>query len=331
MKNSVIKSAPFLHNSETTFNLHIDLLIGLLAVLVVAVVQNGLRVLALCLLSAFAAWIVETVGLLILRRSGGTDLRSIAMGMIIAFICPVTVPMWLPVSASAISVLFVRVLLGVNYKTLFMTPVIAWLYMLSVAPAQMTTYPAVRFYGAFPIIEKVGEFAATGSIAQQLQANQMPSYSVVDLLTGNYPGGMGTTCLFVIFCTCIYFIYRKSMAWQVSLSMILTVVVFALLFNRTHGNLLFSVLYELTATSYIFVAVFVAGDLINAPMQTVAKIAYGILVGVLTISFRYMGLAEHCVAISLFIANLLYELLDIVALRNKLHRIRKKSLKKITN
>ncbi len=324
MRTTKISSAPFLHNSETTFNIHIDLLIGLMAVMVISVVQNGLRALSLCLLSAFSAWTIETLGLLALKRHSGNDLRSIAMGIIIALLCPVTVPVWLPVSASILSVLFIRVLLGISYKTLFITPVIAWIFMLSVAPSEMTTYPAHRFFGAFPLIENVDGFVATGSIAQLLQANQMPPYNFLDLLSGNYPGGMGTTCIFVILCTCLYFIYRRSMAWQVSLSMIVTVGVFALIFNRTSGNLIFSVLYELASSSYIFAAVFIAGDIINAPMQSLAKIIYGVLIGVLTMLFRYMGLAEHCVALSLFIVNLLCEFLDFIALKININRTRKK-------
>ena len=155
MKHLEVKSSPFVHASETTWNLHIDMLIGLLAVMVIGVVQNGLRVLVLCLLSAFSAWLIETIGLLIQRRFMGSDLRSLAMGVTIALLCPVTVPLWLPVSASIFSVLFVRVLLPRQYQTLFMTPVLAWLYMLSVSPASMTTFPAVRFFGAFPLWESV--------------------------------------------------------------------------------------------------------------------------------------------------------------------------------
>lgn len=322
MNRSEVKSAPFVHDAETTWNLHIDLLIGLLAVMVISVVQNGFRVLALCLLSAFAAWLTETVGLLLLRRFGGTDLRSIAMGMIIALLCPVTVSLWVPVSAAVISVLFVRVLLGDQYKTLFMTPVLAWLYMLSVAPGSMTSFPAIRFFGAFPLWEPVGEFMATNSIAGQLQAHQLPSYTLMEIMTGNYPGGMGTTCIFVILCVCAYFIFRKSMAWQVSLAMILTVAVFGLLFPRAGDDRLLSMLYELTATSYIFAAVYIAGDLINAPTQPLARVAYGVLIGVFTMLFRYFGLAEHCVALAMFITYLGHELLDLIALKYKLRWIR---------
>ena len=69
---------------------------------------------------------------------------------------------------------------------------------------------------------------------------------------------------------------------------------------------------------------FIAGDIINAPMQSLAKIIYGVLIGVLTMLFRYMGLAEHCVAISLFIVNLLCEFLDFVALKININKTRKK-------
>lgn len=330
MKRTELKTSPFIHGSEIAFNLHIDLLVGLVSVLIIAVVQNGLRVLTIALLSAFAAWITETVGLIIVGRSGGADLRSIAMGLIIAMICPVTVPIWIPISASVISVLFVRVLLGPNYKTLFMTPVIGWLYMLSVAPADMTTYPALRSFGAFPLFENVNYdfIMSTDSVAQQLQAKRALTYNFLDIFTGNYPGGMGTTCIFIILAVCVYFIVRKSMAWQVSLSMIVTVTVFALIFNRTAYSPLFSVLYELTATSYIFVAVFVAGDLINAPMLTGAKIIYGILIGVFTMSFRYMGLSEHCVPLALLIANLLCEPLDVLVLYIQIFFLRKRMIRK---
>ena len=100
MIKTSIKSSPFIHGSENSLNLHLDLLIGLLSVMIISVVQNGLRILSLCLLSAFTAWITEKIGLIILHREKNTDFRSLAMGLIIAMLCPVTVPFWVPISAS---------------------------------------------------------------------------------------------------------------------------------------------------------------------------------------------------------------------------------------
>jgi len=212
MNKASVKTSPFIHGSETSINLHFDLLIGLLSVMIISVVQNGLRALTLCLLSAMTAWITEKIGLIIARRNKNTDLRSLAMGLIIAMLCPVTVPFWVPISASFFSVLFIRVILEPNYKNLFITPVIAWIYMLTVAPKAMTSYAVNITFDSFPPFENINQnsFVFDDSIAQQLQLKKELSYNFLDILTGNYPGGLGTTCIFIILAVCVYFIFRKT-------------------------------------------------------------------------------------------------------------------------
>jgi electron transport complex protein RnfD len=237
------------------------------------------------------------------------------------------VPLWVPAVSAFATVVFTRIILGKTYKRLFINSAIAWLIMLTIAPSQMTVFPAVRGFDVFPVFEGVESFQSTFSIAQSLQSGRTPPYTVLNLFTGHYPGGIGTTCIFIILAVCVYFIFRKNMAWQVSLSMILTVTVFALIFNRTTSSVLYSVLYELTATSYIFVAVFVAGDIINAPMLTLSKILYGVLIGTMTMLFRYLGLAEHCVVLALIICNLLAELLDLFSLKYELRYTKRKVFK----
>lgn len=309
------KSAPFIHKNETAINLHLDLLVGLVSVLIISVVQNGLRVLVISVASVLAAWLTETIGLMILRNNRRNDLRSIAMGLIIALISPISVPFWLPISASVFSVLLVRVILSTYFKKLFVTPVIAWLYMLSIAPGEMTKSPVERGFDLYPIFNNFGEDVRYfDSLAQQLQRKQPLYYDFFDIFTGDYPGGAGTTCIFIIFAICIYFIFRKSMAWQVSISMIITVAVIATIFNRTVSPWYYSVLYELSAGAYIFVAVFVAGDLINAPMLRTSKVIYGVLIGILTMLLRFFGLADHSVPLALLVVNLFCDWFDFLSL-----------------
>lgn len=325
MKTLFKKSSPFLHSEETCVNLKLDLLVGLLAVTVIAVIQNGLRVLAITTATAFTAWATDVLVGIFFKNAN--HLRAITTGLIIALLCPVTVPIWLPILSTFVTMLFTKLVLNGAYKKLFITPAIALIIMLSISPANMTVFPAVRGFNVFPVFENVETFQATSSIAQSLQYNRTPAYTLLDLFTGHYPGGMGTTCIFVILAVCIYFIFRKSMAWQVSLSMILTVTVFALIYNRTDSSLLYSVLYELTATSFIFVAVFIAGDIINAPMLTLSKIIYGFLLGTVSMVCRYMGLSEHCVVISLIVCNLLTEALDLFSLKYQIKATKHAALK----
>lgn len=328
--NNRVKSSPYLHGEETSNHLKLDLLIGLITVMVVSVVQNGLRVLTVCTLCAALAWSTETLGRVILRKGFGSGLRSLSIGLIIAMLCPVSVPVWLPAAATVCSVFFVDVLLWPNYSRLFMTPAIAWIFMLSIMPAKITTYPATNVGVELPFFRTPQEFETVRSIAQSLQYRSTPEYSITEILIGRYPGGMGTTCILIILAVCVYFIFRKSMAWEVSLSMILTVTVFALCFNRTGSSLYYSVLYELTAASYIYMAVFVAGDIINAPMLPLAKVAYGILIGVLSMLFRYSGLGEHSTALALTAAKLCANLLDLATLKLQIKRQRRKAIDKFS-
>ena len=202
--------------------------------------------------------------------------------------------------------------------------------MLSIMPAKITTYPATNVGVELPFFQTPQEFETVRSIAQSLQYRSTPEYSITEILIGRYPGGMGTTCILIILAVCVYFIFRKSMAWEVSLSMILTVTVFALCFNRTGSSLYYSVLYELTAASYIYMAVFVAGDIINAPMLPLAKVAYGVLIGVLSMLFRYSGLGEHSTALALTAAKLCANLLDLATLKLQIKRQRRKAIDKFS-
>ena len=92
--------------------------------------------------------------------------------------------------------------------------------------------------------------------------------------------------------------------------MICTVMVFALIFNRAGVTPLYSVIYELSASSFLYVAIFIAGDLINAPKLPLSRILFGVMLGVVTMLLRYFGLYEHAVVFSLVFVNLVSDVLD---------------------
>ena len=77
-------------------------------------------------------------------------------------------------------------------------------------------------------------------------------------------------------------------------------------------------------------AVLVAGDIINAPMLPLAKVAYGVLIGVLSMLFRYSGLGEHSTALALTAAKLCANLLDLATLKLQIKRQRRKAIDKFS-
>ena len=108
--------------------------------------------------------------------------------------------------------------------------------------------------------------------------------------------------------------------------MICTVAIFALIFNRANVSPLYSVIYELSATSFIYVAIFVAGDLINAPKLPLSRVLFGIAMGIVMMLLRYFGLYEHGIVFSLVLVNLASGILDKFTLYLRI--VREQKLKK---
>ncbi len=312
------KLAPYIHSTETVYTMHFDLLAALLPLIIVSAVQNGPRVIVMCVLSGMSAWVVETLGNFAKLRFKPAPFRAAVLGICMTLLCPVTVPVWMPALGAAAAALFVRVVLIGNFKNLFMSPAIGWLFLLSFFPKEMMTYPVNRGLVFYPVFSDITDFSEGWGLARYLQFGEKPPYRMLDILFGRYPGGMGTTCVLLIFAITVYFLIRRSIAWQTSLSMMATVAVFAALFNRTDASLFYSVVYELSASSLIYVAIFIAGDLFNAPKLPSARIAFGVLLGAVTLFFRYFGLYEHAVAFALVFVNLISEALDKMALSVRL-------------
>ena len=313
------KLAPYINSGETVAQLRLDLLFALLPLIVIATVQNGLRVLVMCALAAAASDVTELLSHLVGHKKPDL-LRAATLGLCLTMLCPITVPVWLPAAGSAFAVLFVRVILVGDFRTLFMHPAIGWLFMITVWPSYMMTYPKTSGFNAFPIFADVRGFESAWSIGQYLQFGEKPQSRMLDILFGRYAGGLGTTCIFAILAITVFFLIRKSIAWHVSLSMMATVAIFALFINRAGVSPAYSVVYELCAANLIYVAIFIASDLVNAPKLPVARVLFGVLIGIFTMLLRYFGMFEHCVLIALIFANLFSGAMDRIAVALRARR-----------
>lgn len=315
------KLSPFIHGNDSVTMIHFDLFAALLPLIIISVVQNGLRVLVMCFLSAISSYVVELLGNLIKGNFKPFQMRVCILSICITLLCPITVPIWMPAAGSVFATLLVRVILSDNYKKLFMTPAIGWLFLLSIWPKEMMTYPLYNSNENFPIFANIENFDVGITISHYLQFSQKPPYRMLDILAGLYSGGMGTTCVAAILLIAIYFIVRRSIAWQVPLSMICTVSVFALFINRAGVSPLYSIIYELASSSFIFVAIFIAGDLINAPKLPLSRVLFGITLGVVMMFLRYFGLYEHSIAFALVIVNLFADLLDMLTIKLRIKKV----------
>lgn len=308
----VNKAAPFLHSGETVRLMQGDVLVALLPAVIIAVMQTGLRALFLSAVSAAAAWLAETVWLLLSkRRTAGV--APLNIGLLLALVCPVSVPWWLPAAGSVVAVL-ICVFLGGMARRLFHPAAFSWLLMLVVFPAYMTRFPLVSAENILPVFSTPETFQQSASLSGLLQLGSRPPYGLSQLLVGNLPGGMGVTSLFVILACAVYLIYRRAIAWQALCGMAGISVLLSLLVDRSQAGAGWSVLYEISASGFLFAAVYIVSDPPSAPRLPLARFLYGVLCGGLVMIFRYIGWGDAGVPAAILVSQLASYPLDHLVL-----------------
>ena len=123
------------------------------------------------------------------------------------------------------------------------------------------------------------------SLVFQGEPVAVPDYSqltISELLTGNYPGLIGTACFICIIAGGVFLTLKGSMRLYSPLSYILTILVLYPVF--TTGTLRFDELVVyLLSSGVLFVAVFLLGDLTTMPSRFASGVFAGVVCGVLTL------------------------------------------------
>ncbi len=306
------KTAPFLHSGDTVRSIEGDMLIALLPPVVIAVMKSGFRSLFLCALSAAAAWIAASALLFLFKRRLAGPAAAGA-GLLVALLCPVSAPWWLPALGGTAAALL-QILFGLLPRPPFHPAALIWLLLGVFFPSYMHSFPAVSADNIPPVFGGPPALEQGVSIAHLLQLQVRPPHGLSQLLVGNIPGAMGTTSLLLIAACAVYLIYRRAIAWQAAAGMTGICALLGLLVDRGDAGPGWSMLFELSAAGFLFAAVYVAAAPGVSPRLPFARLLYGVLCGALTMIFRYLGMENSCVPAAILLAQLASPPLDRLVL-----------------
>ena len=120
-----ISSSPHAHSTTTTQTVMRDVLIALLPALIGSVVFFGLRALMVTLISAASCVFFEW-GYRKMMKLDNTawDLSAVVTGVLLAFVCPPTIPYWMIVVGALFAIVLVKQLFGGIGKN-FVNPALA--------------------------------------------------------------------------------------------------------------------------------------------------------------------------------------------------------------
>ena len=117
-----VSSSPHVHGPNRTGRLMLDVILALLPALVGAVVSFGPRVLLVCGLSVAACVFFEWGYRKVMKLDNTVrDLSAVVTGLLLAFVCPVTIPYWTILVGDFFAIIIVKQLFGGIGKN-FMNP-----------------------------------------------------------------------------------------------------------------------------------------------------------------------------------------------------------------
>lgn len=304
--NLTISSSPHAHSRNSTGVIMRDVCIALLPALVVAVILFGWRALTLTLVSVAACVFFEWGYRRLMKKDSTVgDWSAVVTGMLIAFVCPVSLPYWTVILGDLFAIVLVKQLFG-GIGMNIVNPALAARAFLFSWPALMSgTY--VRTGTALDPFSSVSQTAldalTTATPMASLSAGTLPAESLLDLFLGNVGGSLGEVSAAALLLGALYLLFRRVISVRIPLAYLGTVAVLAFLFPLGGCNRLDWMLCQLLSGGLMLGALFMATDYTTSPVTRWGQVAFGIGCGILTVLFRYFGTYVEGVTYAILIMN----------------------------
>ncbi len=321
-----ISSSPHAHASATTRTIMRDVLIALLPALAGSVYFFGFRALIVTLLSAASCVFFEW-GYRKLMHLDSTvyDMSAIVTGVLLAFVCPVTIPYWCIIIGDFFAIIVVKQLFGGIGKN-FVNPALAARAFLFSWPAIMSNWVVPGFQNAAGIFSTADAVTSATPLGVMHQG-ALPQESLLDLFLGNVGGCIGETSAMLLLIGFAYLLIRKVISVRIPLAFVGTVAVLTFLFPQGNDRLTWMAA-QLLSGGLMLGAIFMATDYVTSPVTKLGQVIFGIGCGVITVVIRYFGGYSEGVSYAILVMNACVVLLDKLGRPKKFGAPKKEAAKK---
>mgnify|MGYP005756651843 FL=1 len=305
--NLTVSCSPHVHAPDGTRDIMLDVLIGLIPAMVGAVFTFGLRSLCVAAVSVAACIVFEFLYRKLLKKDTTIgDCSAVVTGLLLAMVCPVTIPYWTIIIGDFFAIVVVKQLFG-GIGCNFLNPALAGRAFLFSYPVIMTTWVAP--YTSLNLLGSNVDAVTAATPMSYLHQGLLPDTTLFDSFLGSVGGCMGETSAVLLLVGGVYLVVRKVISPRIPLAYIGTVAVIALLFPQGNDRLVW-LGYQVLSGGLMLGAIFMATDYATSPVTKGGQIVYGIGCGLITMFIRYFGSYAEGVSYAILIMNIAVLLLD---------------------
>ncbi len=321
-----ISSSPHAHSPVTTQTIMRDVLIALIPAMLGSIYFFGFRSLLVTLVSAAACVFFEWGFCKIRKLHCKTyDLSAVVTGVLLAFVCPVTIPYWTIILGDFFAIVLVKMLFGGLGKNI-VNPALAGRAFLFSWPVLMSNWVKVGFDNAAGLLSTADAVTAATPMSAMHQG-ALPEESILDMFLGNIGGCIGETSALLLIIGFVYLLYRKVITARIPLAYIGTVAILAFLFPQGNDRIAWMAA-QVFGGGLMLGAIFMATDYVTSPLTKLGQIVYGIGCGIITILIRYFGGYSEGVTYAILCMNACAVLLDKIGRPVKFGAPKKEAAKK---
>lgn len=321
-----ISSSPHVHSPNSTRRLMFDVCLALVPALIAAIWYFGWRCLTVVMVSVAACVFFEWAYRKIMKKENAyADLSAVVTGILLAFVCPPTIPYWVVILGALFAIVLVKQLFGGIGQNI-VNPALAARAFLFSWPLFMNTWIRSGVHPAVfsnPTSAALDGLTAATPLAS-MSAGKLPAEDALDLFLGQTGGCIGEVCTAALLLGGVYLLLRRVITLRIPLSYLGTVAVLAFTFPLGGANRLDWMLCQLLSGGLMLGAFFMATDYTTSPVTHAGQIAYGVGCGVLTLLFRYFGSYPEGVTYAILIMNCCVGFFDKIGIPKRFGVIKKK-------
>ena len=306
----IASSSPHIRSKDNTRSIMLDVIIALLPALVMSIYVFGVRALTMVLVSVAACVFWEWAYRKLLKKPQSIgDLSAVVTGILLAFVCPPTTPVWMLIIGSFFSIVVVKQLYG-GIGCNFLNPALAGRAILLASYATAMTTWTLPTSKVDTVVSTATPLAIMKEGTVEKFTELTANYSVADMFIGRVGGSLGEVSALALLLGGAWLLIRKVISWHTPLAFIGTVAILTLISAPAGIDNVQYMLYNVFGGGLMLGAIFMATDYATSPVTKPGQLIFGIGCGLITCFIRRFGSYPEGVCYSILIMNCTTWLLD---------------------
>ncbi len=307
-RSLVVAASPHLRKRDTTPYIMWNVVVSLAPIVAAAVWFFGPS--AVLVLAASVAGALATERIF---GKGGTiaDGSAVITGLLLGLTLPAGMPLWMVFIGGVFAIAFGKLIFGGLGFNIFNPALLGRAFLQSAFPVAITTWPATgaswwSLRGdnfAVPFLSPRAVDVVTSATPLGLMKFEHKPTALWDLMIGTTGGSLGETAGLLILLCGAYLALRGFLNWRIPVSILGTVALFAAIPHNIGSTRYVTPLFEVFSGGLILGAVFMATDMVTAPVTNIGRWIFGIGIGVLVVVIRVWGGLPEGVMYSILLMN----------------------------